>query len=65
MAAALPRAGATALKVSGAPALHSSRAHLEGNLAAALALQSPQEYRRWLGTYARFLTGRPGSTCGL
>ncbi len=34
-----------------------SRAHLEANMAAALALQSPAEYRRWLLTYARFLSG--------
>ena len=38
-----------------------SRGHLEANVAAALALESPQEYRRWLLTYARFLSG--GFTC--
>lgn len=34
-----------------------SRAHLEANVAAALMLESPQEYRRWLLTYVRFLAG--------
>ena len=34
-----------------------SRGHLETNMAAAQALESPQEYRRWLLTYARFLSG--------
>ena len=34
-----------------------SRAHLEANVAAALTLESPQEYRRWLLTYVRFLAG--------
>lgn len=34
-----------------------SRAHLEANIAAALALQSPSDYRRWLLTYARNLSG--------
>lgn len=32
-----------------------SRAHLEASLSTALALRSPQEYRRWLLAYARFL----------
>lgn len=32
------------------------RAHLESNMASALALQSPQEYQRWLLTYVRYLT---------
>ena len=32
------------------------RAHLEANMAAALTLQSPQEYQRWLLTYVRYLT---------
>ena len=32
-----------------------SRAHLETNIAAALVLESPQEYRRWLLTYVRQL----------
>lgn len=41
------------------PAQHQqSRALLESNLAAALCLQSPQEYRRWLGAYAQLLTGK-------
>ena len=31
------------------------RAHLECNVASALALQSPQEWRRWLVTYVRQL----------
>ena len=34
-----------------------SRALLESNLAAALCLHSPHEYRRWLGTYAQLLSG--------
>lgn len=33
------------------------RAHLEANMAAALALQSPAEYKRWLITYVRHLSG--------
>ncbi len=33
------------------------RGHLEANMAAALLLQSPQEYRRWLLTYVRHLAG--------
>ncbi|KAK9830498.1 hypothetical protein WJX72_012086 [[Myrmecia] bisecta] len=38
-------------------AAEESRAHLETNMAAALAMQSPQEYRRWLLTYVRHLAG--------
>jgi hypothetical protein len=38
-----------------------SRGHLEANMAAALSLESPQEYRRWLLTYARFLSGDTGA----
>lgn len=34
------------------------RGHLEANMAAALALQSPQEYKRWLATYASHLAGQ-------
>ena len=34
-----------------------TREHLESNMAAALMLESPQEYRRWLLTYARHLAG--------
>ena len=41
------------------PGFGQGRAHLEANMAAALALQSPQEYRRWLGTYASHLSGQP------
>lgn len=37
--------------------LGQGRAHLEANMAAALALQSPHEYKRWLGTYASHLSG--------
>ncbi len=33
------------------------RAHLETNMAASLALQSPAEYKRWLLTYVRHLAG--------
>lgn len=51
--AAQPRA-----LLSSRPAQHAqSRALLESNLAAAACLQSPQEYRRWLGTYAQHLAG--------
>ena len=32
------------------------RAHLEANMASALALQSPEEYQQWLLTYVRYLT---------
>ncbi len=32
-----------------------ARAHLESNVASALALQSPLEWRRWLVTYVRQL----------
>ena len=37
--------------------LGQGRGHLEANMAAALALQSPQEYKRWLSTYASHLAG--------
>ena len=37
--------------------LGQGRGHLEANMAAALALQSPQEYKRWLATYASHLAG--------
>jgi len=37
-----------------------TRAHLESNVAAALALESPKEYRRWLLTYVRHLAGAHG-----
>lgn len=37
--------------------LAQGRGHLEANMAAALALQSPQEYKRWLSTYASHLAG--------
>lgn len=37
-----------------------SRAHLESNVAAALVLDSTQEYRRWLLTYVRQLAGARG-----
>lgn len=40
----------------------SSRAHLETRIAAALVLESPAEYRRWLLTYARHLAGRGGGS---
>lgn len=39
--------------------LGQGRGHLEANMAAALALQSPQEYKRWLSTYASHLAGIP------
>ena len=38
--------------------LGQGRGHLEANMAAALALQSAQEYRRWLATYAAHLAGQ-------
>ncbi|PSC72094.1 HIRA isoform X1 [Micractinium conductrix] len=55
--AAIPRGQLPAQQIRGAAqqAL-ASRAHLEASLSTALALQSPQEYRRWLLAYARFLT---------
>ena len=34
-----------------------SRGHLEANMASALALQSPSEWRRWLLSYAHHLAG--------
>lgn len=37
--------------------LGQGRGHLEANMAAALALQSPQEYKRWLATYSSHLAG--------
>ena len=37
--------------------LEQARGHLEANLAAASALQSPYEYKRWLSTYASYLAG--------
>ena len=46
-----------ALTAAPARSAADSRGHLEANMAAALALESPQEYRRWLLTYARFLSG--------
>ncbi len=46
-----------ALTAAPARSAADSRGHLESNMAAALALESPQEYRRWLLTYARFLSG--------
>jgi len=46
-----------ALTAAPARSTADSRGHLEANMAAALALESPQEYRRWLLTYARFLSG--------
>ena len=63
---ALPWSGAgAAALMPGSPAQQRqlSRAHLEANLAGALALQSPQEYRRWLVTYIRFLTGGLAVCC--
>ena len=41
--------------------LGQGRGHLEANMAAALALQSPQEYKRWLATYASHLAGQYSS----
>lgn len=34
-----------------------SRGHLEANVASAQLLRSPVEYRRWLHTYVRHLSG--------
>lgn len=53
----IPRAALPGLQVrqSAAAQALASRAHLEASLSTALALQSPQEYRRWLLAYARFL----------
>lgn len=49
------------LGATGSPALGGAagRGHLEANMAAALAVQSPSEYRRWLLTYIRHLSGEP------
>lgn len=38
--------------------LGQGRGHLEANMAAALALQSAEEYKRWLSTYASHLAGQ-------
>ena len=38
--------------------LGQGRGHLEANMVAALALQSPQEFRRWLTNYACHLAGQ-------
>lgn len=46
-----------ALQIPVARAQLESRGHLESNMAAAAALGSAEEYRRWLLTYARFLSG--------
>ena len=46
----------TALTGLDMPSADTDRAHLEANMAAALTLQSPQEYERWLLTYAQYLT---------
>jgi hypothetical protein len=40
-----------------------ARAHLECNVASALALQSPQEWRRWLVTYVRQLATDEDEVC--
>ncbi|KAL4452249.1 hypothetical protein ABPG75_007911 [Micractinium tetrahymenae] len=55
--AAIPRSALPALqlRLGAAQQAAASRAHLEASLSTALALQSPQEYRRWLLAYARFL----------
>ena len=42
-----------------------SRRQLEANMAAALALASPQDYRRWLLTYVRHLAGTHLPLCML
>lgn len=52
-----------ALSAAPARAAQQSRGHLEANMAAAAALGSPQEYRRWLLTYARFLSGAARLPC--
>lgn len=46
----------TTLTGQDARSTETDRAHLEANMASALVLQSPQEYRRWLLTYVRHLT---------
>jgi protein HIRA/HIR1 len=68
--AAIPRTSLPGLQVRQTAAQQqlASRAHLEASLSTALALQSPQEYRRWLLAYARFLAeqadaGRLSEVC--
>ena len=46
----------TTLTGQDAHSAETDRAHLEANMASALVLQSPKEYRRWLLTYVRHLT---------
>ncbi|KAI3438112.1 hypothetical protein D9Q98_000553 [Chlorella vulgaris] len=54
--AVIPRTSLPGQQVrAAAGAVPASRAHLEASLSTSLALQSPQEYRRWLLAYARFL----------
>lgn len=53
-----------ALQVPVARAQLESRGHLESNMAAAAALGSAEEYRRWLLTYARFLSGTSKAPSG-
>ncbi|BDA47922.1 Protein HIRA [Coccomyxa sp. Obi] len=50
-------AGVSALAADHARTAELDRAHLEANMAAALLLESQQEYRRWLLTYVRHLAG--------
>lgn len=45
-----------ALTGQDARSVETDRAHLEANMASALLLQSPREYRRWLLTYVRHLS---------
>ncbi|KAL4441231.1 hypothetical protein ABPG77_011468 [Micractinium sp. CCAP 211/92] len=68
--AAIPRPGLPGLqlRLGVLQQAVASRAHLEASLCTALALQSPQEYRRWLLAYARFLAeqgdaGRLAEVC--
>ncbi len=68
--AAIPRPGLPGLqlRLGVLQQAVASRAHLEASLSTALALQSPQEYRRWLLAYARFLAeqgdaGRLAEVC--
>jgi hypothetical protein len=49
-------AGLAALPAPRRPSV--DRAHLEANMAAALVLRSPREYRRWLLLYVRHLAGK-------
>ncbi|CAL8463095.1 g2629 [Coccomyxa elongata] len=49
--------GVGALVADHARTAEQDRAHLEANMAAALVLESQQEYRRWLLTYVRHLAG--------